>query len=45
LYGYETFSLTLKEGHRFKVSENRVLRKIFGPKEEEVKKGWKKNWI
>jgi hypothetical protein len=35
LYGCETWSLTLKEEHRLRVFENRVLRKIFGPKREE----------
>jgi hypothetical protein len=35
LYGCETWSLTLGEEHRLRVSENRVLRKIFGPKREE----------
>jgi hypothetical protein len=35
LFGYETWSLTLGEEHRLRVSENRVLRKIFGPKREE----------
>jgi hypothetical protein len=35
LYGYETWSLTLGEGHKLRVFENRVLRKIFGPKREE----------
>jgi hypothetical protein len=30
LYGYETWSLTLREEHRLKVFENRVLRRIFG---------------
>jgi hypothetical protein len=35
LYGCETWSLTLREEHRLKVFENRVLRKIFGPKREE----------
>jgi hypothetical protein len=34
LYGCETWSLTLREVHRLRVSENRVLR-IFGPKKEE----------
>jgi hypothetical protein len=34
----ETWSLTLREEHRLRVFENRVLRKIFGPKEEEVTK-------
>jgi hypothetical protein len=35
LYGCETWSLTLREEHRLKVFENRVLRKIFGPEREE----------
>jgi hypothetical protein len=32
LYGCETWSLALREEHRLRVSENRVFRKIFGPK-------------
>jgi hypothetical protein len=35
LYGCETWSLTLREEHRLRISENRVLRRIFGPKREE----------
>jgi hypothetical protein len=35
LYGCETWSLTLREEHRLRAFENRVLRKIFGPKREE----------
>jgi hypothetical protein len=35
LYGCETWSLTLKEERRLRVFENRVLRRIFGPKREE----------
>jgi hypothetical protein len=35
LYGCETWSLTLREEHRLRVSENRVLRRIFGPNREE----------
>jgi hypothetical protein len=35
LYGCETCSLTLKEKHRLRISENSVLRRIFGPKGEE----------
>ena len=34
LYGCETWSLTLKEEHRLRVFENRVLRRIFGPKRD-----------
>jgi hypothetical protein len=39
LYGCETWSLTLREEHRLRVFENRVLRGIFGPKREEVAGG------
>jgi hypothetical protein len=35
LYGCETWSVTLREENRLRVSENRVLRRIFGPKREE----------
>jgi hypothetical protein len=35
LYGCKTWSLTLREEHRLRVFENRVLRKISGPKREE----------
>jgi hypothetical protein len=37
LYGCETWSITLREEHRLKVFENRVLRIIFGPEKDEVK--------
>jgi hypothetical protein len=37
LYGCETWSLTLKEEHRSRLFENRVLRRIFGPKRDEVR--------
>ncbi|KAJ4445951.1 hypothetical protein ANN_12637 [Periplaneta americana] len=36
LYGYETWSLTLREEQRLRVFENKVLRKIFGAKRDEV---------
>jgi hypothetical protein len=42
LYGCETWSLTLKEEHRLGVFENRVLRRIFGPKRNEVTYEWRK---
>jgi hypothetical protein len=42
LYGCETWSLTLREEHRREVFENRVLRKIFGLKRDEVKGEWRK---
>jgi hypothetical protein len=42
LYGYETWSLTLKEEHRLRVFENRVLRRIFGLKRDEVTGEWRK---
>ena len=38
----ETWSLTLKEAHRLRVFENRVLRRIFGPKRDEVRGEWRK---
>jgi hypothetical protein len=34
--------LTLREEHELKVSENRELRRIFGPKREEVAGGWRR---
>jgi hypothetical protein len=42
LYGPETWSLTLREEHRLSVSENRVLRRIFGLKKDEVTGEWRK---
>jgi hypothetical protein len=42
LYGCETWSLTLREEHRLKVFENRVLRRLFGPKRDEVIGEWRK---
>jgi hypothetical protein len=36
LYGCETCSLILREEYRLRVSENRVLRRLFGPKRDEV---------
>ena len=42
LYGCETWSLTLREERRLRVSENRVLRKVFGPKRDEVTGEWRK---
>jgi len=42
LYGCETWSLTLKEERRLRVIENRVLRRIFGPKRDEVTGKWRK---
>jgi hypothetical protein len=42
LYGCETWSLTLREEHRLRVFENRVLRRIFGPKRDEVMGEWRK---
>jgi hypothetical protein len=42
LYGCETLSLTLREEHRLRVFENRVLKRIFGPKRDEVTGGWRK---
>jgi hypothetical protein len=42
LYGCETWSLPLREEHRLRVFVNRVLRRIFGPKRDEVTGEWRK---
>jgi len=42
LYGCETWSLTLRDEHRLRVFENRVLRRIYGPKRDEVTGEWRK---
>jgi hypothetical protein len=42
LCGCETWSLTLREEHRLRVFKNKVLRRIFGPKRDEVRGGWRK---
>jgi hypothetical protein len=41
-YGCETWSLTLREGHRLKVFLNMVLRRIFGPSRDEIGGGQRK---
>jgi hypothetical protein len=41
LYECETWSLTLRGGHRLKVFKDRELRRIFVPKREEVVGGWR----
>jgi hypothetical protein len=41
LYGCETWSLTLREEHRLRMFENRLLRRIFGPKRDDVMGEWK----
>jgi hypothetical protein len=42
LYGYDTWFLTLRERHRLRMFENTVLRRIFGPKRNEVREEWSK---
>jgi hypothetical protein len=42
LCGCETWSLTLREERKLRVFENKVLRRIFGPKRDEVTEGWRK---
>jgi len=42
LYGCETWSLTLREERKLRVFENRVLRKIFGPRRDEVTGEWRR---
>ena len=41
-YGFETWSLTLSEERRLRMLESRVLRRIFGPKRDEVTGEWRK---
>jgi hypothetical protein len=41
-YGCQTWSLTLRKEHRLWVFENRVLRRIFGSKRDEMVGGWRK---
>jgi len=42
LYGCETWSLIVREEIRLRVFENRVLRRVFGPKRDEVTGEWRK---
>jgi hypothetical protein len=42
LYGCETWYLILREEHRLRVFENRVLRRICGPKRDDVTGDWRK---
>ena len=42
LYGCETWSLTLRDERRLRVFENRLLRRVFGPKTDEVTGEWRK---
>jgi len=42
LYGCETWSLTLREERKLRVFENRVMRKIFGPRRDEVTEEWRR---
>jgi hypothetical protein len=42
MYGCESWSLTLREEHRLRVFDNKVLRRIFGLKRDEVMGGWRK---
>jgi hypothetical protein len=42
LLSWNTWSIILREEHRLRVFENRVLRGVFGPKREEVVRGWRR---
>ena len=42
LYGCETWSLTLQEERKLRVFENKVLRRIFGPRRDEVTGEWRR---
>jgi len=43
LYGCETWSLTLREERKLRVFENMVLRRIFGPRRDEVTGEWRRS--
>jgi len=43
LYGCETCSLTLREERRLRVFENRVSRRVFGPKRDDLTGEWRKH--
>ena len=42
LYGCENWSLTLREERRLRVFENTLLRRVYGPKRDEITKEWRK---
>jgi hypothetical protein len=42
LYGCQTWSLIFREKHRLRVIENRELRKVFGPKRDEIIGEWRR---
>ena len=42
LYGFETWLLTLREEHRLRVFENRIVRRVFGPKRDKMTGEWRK---
>jgi len=42
LYGCETWSLTLREERKLRVFENMLLRRIFGPRRDEVRGEWRR---
>ena len=42
LYGCETWSLTLREERKLRVFKNMVLRRIFGPRRDEVTEEWRR---
>jgi hypothetical protein len=41
IYLYGTWPLILRDEYRMRVFENRVLRRVFGPKRDEVAGGWR----
>ena len=43
LYGCETWSLTLREERKLRVFENIVLRRIFGPRRDEIMGEWRRS--
>jgi hypothetical protein len=41
MHGRETSTVTIREEHRLRISESRMLKKIFGPKSHEMTGGWR----
>jgi hypothetical protein len=44
LYGYETWSSTLKEEHRLRMLQNRVLKKVLGSKRKDDGESFRMRW-
>jgi len=45
MYGCETWSFTVREENRLRMLDNRMTRRVFGSKGDEVTGEWKKNYL